>query len=341
MTDRVIKPVIAVTVGDPAGVGPEIVVKAVASDRVRAACRPVIFADLPVLERAMQATGVWLPLRETAEPLGPEPEDAISVANPHSSGDRAPVGVISREGGAAAFAAIQMATEFCLHGEGTALATAPINKESFKAAGVPYLDHTATLQGLTGAPSVLTLFVTGELRVFFATRHLAFRDIARHVTKANLTTFTQDAWQQMQRLGFAAPRLVMAALNPHGGEHGLFGDEEMLEIGPAVAELNQQGIDIRGPIPADSVFNLALEGHYDAVISLYHDQGHIATKTLDFYRTVSLTLGLPFLRTSVDHGTAFDLAGTGAANEISMIEAILAAAKYGPAWRHPQTSPEA
>ncbi len=281
----------------------------------------------------MEATGVWLTLREAGEPLGAEPDAAVSVVNLGSTGGRAPVGAISREGGTAAYAAIQAATEFCLHGEGTALATAPINKESFKAAGVPYLDHTATLKGLTAAPSVLTLFVTGDLRVFFATRHLAFRDIARAVTKANLVDFTQDAWQQMQRLGFPAPRLAMAALNPHGGEHGLFGDEEMHEIAPAVQELQRLGIDIQGPIPADSVFHLALAGQYDAVISLYHDQGHIATKTFDFYRTVSLTLGLPFLRTSVDHGTAFDLAGTGQANEVSMIEAILAAAKYGGAWR--------
>ena len=208
-----------------------------------------------------------------------------------------------------------MATEFCLR-DRAALATAPINKESFRAAGVPYLDHTAALQGLTGAPSVLTLFVTGELRVFFATRHLPFREIAQNVNKANLTAFTRDAAKQMQRLGFPKPRLAVAALNPHGGEHGMFGDEELREIGPAVEELRSEGLDVQGPIPADSVFHLALSGNYDAVISLYHDQGHIATKTLDFYRTVSLTLGLPFLRTSVDHGTAFDLAGTGKANEI-------------------------
>jgi len=169
--------------------------------------------------------------------------------------------------------------------------------------------------------------------VFFFTRHLPFREIADHIKREPLVKFTAEACEQLAKLGFPKPKVAVAALNPHGGEGGMFGREEIEEISPAVQDLRDRGYDVAGPIPADSVFHLAKEGHFDAVISLYHDQGHIATKTLDFYRTVSLTLGLPFLRTSVDHGTAFDIAGTGKANEISMVEAILAAAKFGPRWQ--------
>ena len=324
------QPAIAITTGDPAGVGPEIVIQAIAAPEVRQLCRPVVFADLPVLQRAMQSTGVHVELQ--AYPGDPS-LPAVEFVDVKAGGERSPIGQISPEGGAAAFRAIELAVDHCRHGEMEAMATAPINKESFRAAQVPYLDHTAALQALTGARAVLTLFVTGDLRVFFATRHLRFREIARYITSDNLIAFGHECARQMLRLGFPSPRLAVAALNPHGGEHGLFGDEEINEIGPAVESLRAAGLTIDGPIPADSVFHLAMEGAYDAVISLYHDQGHIATKTLDFYRTVSLTLGLPFLRTSVDHGTAFNIAGTGRANPISMIESIRAAAVYGPSWR--------
>lgn len=333
MAEQQAKPIIAVTIGDPAGVGPETVVKAVATGVVQQACLPLIFGDLAVLDRAVQVTGVDLAFRAIESPQEVAEQDAIAVVDLHAGGENAPIGKISREGGLAAFSAIERAVSYCLHGEAIAVATAPINKESLREAGVPYLDHTAILKGLTGASSALTMFMTGALRVFFMTRHLPFREIAWHITRQNIASYTRECASQMRRLGFPQPKLAVAALNPHGGEHGMFGDEEIKEIAPAIAELRREGLDVSGPIPADAVFHLAKEGEYDAVISLYHDQGHIATKTLDFYRTVSLTLALPFLRTSVDHGTAFDIAGTGKANELSMVEAILAAANYGPAWR--------
>jgi 4-phospho-D-threonate 3-dehydrogenase / 4-phospho-D-erythronate 3-dehydrogenase len=327
------RPVVAITIGDPAGVGPEIVVKAMANGQVTQACRPWIVGDLPVLERAAKIAGVALQFRACSTRAEHQEPGAVCVLDTQAGGEKAAFGRVSAEGGQAAYAAIQRAVELCQRGDAVALATAPINKEALRKAGVPYLDHTEALTGLTGARSALTLFATGTLRVFFLTRHLPFREIAAHITEANIVAYAQDCERQMRRLGFPQPKLAIAALNPHGGEHGLFGDEEMREIVPAVETLRGQGFDVHGPIPADSVFHLAHQGAYDAVISLYHDQGHIATKTLDFYRTVSLTLGLPFLRSSVDHGTAFDIAGTGQANEISMVEAIIAGATYGPKWR--------
>ena len=332
MTDQR-KPIVAVTVGDPAGVGPEIVVKAVAKDEVWQACQPVVVGDLPVVQRAAKLVGVERDFRAVTVDELAAASGAVPVLDIHAGGERAPVGKISAEGGRAAFEAIRTAVELCLEGKATALATAPINKESLRLADVPYLDHTEALKKLTNAASVFTLFVTDTLRVFFFTRHLPFREIADQIRREPLVKFTAEACQQLARLGFPKPRVAVAALNPHGGEGGMFGREEIEEIAPAVEDLRARGFDVTGPIPADSVFHLAKEGHFDAVISLYHDQGHIATKTLDFYRTVSLTLGLPFLRTSVDHGTAFDIAGTGKANEISMVEAILAAARYGPLWQ--------
>jgi len=331
MTKRKAKPIVLVTLGDPAGVGPEVVAKALSHSELWDECLPVAVGDAPVLRRAAEFAGLRLeilPVRTTEEVR----DEGICILDTRSGGERAPVGRISAEGGKAAFAALESAVQRCLQGEATAIATAPLNKESLKQAGVPYLDHTEALQKLTGAAEVFTLFVTGSLRVFFLTRHVPFRDIPKYIRREAIVSFVEASAKQLERLGFEKPRIAVAALNPHGGEGGMFGDEEIREIRPAVEELREKGFSVEGPIPADSVFHLAKEGHYDAVISLYHDQGHIATKTLDFHRTVSFTLGLPFLRTSVDHGTAFDLAGTGRANELSMVEAILAAARYGPRW---------
>ena len=332
MTEQTSRPTIAITIGDPAGVGPETVVKALAVEEIHRACRPLVFGDLPVLERTLEIVGSPLTFQEFTSPEERADSGVIPVVDLRSGGENAPLGQVSPAGGLAAFSAIQHAVGFCLRGDAMAMVTAPINKESLREADVSYLDHTAALKGLTGSASALTMFMTGNLRVFFMTRHLPFREIAQHITKQNVIAYTRKCDYQMRRLGFLRPKLAVAALNPHGGEHGMFGDEEIREITPAVEQLWSKGLDVHGPIPADAVFHLAKEGAYDAVISLYHDQGHIATKTLDFYRTVSLTLGLPFLRTSVDHGTAFDIAGTGQASEVSMVEAILTAATYGPSW---------
>jgi 4-hydroxythreonine-4-phosphate dehydrogenase len=329
------KPRIAVTLGDAAGVGPEIVVRAFASSQVRAACRPVAIADPGVLRRAIAATGVALEPKPVQTPgEGGEAEGQLAFFDvPQPGLDRLPMGAIHGECGAAAFAWVRTATELALAGAVDAIATAPLNKESLRAGAVPHLDHTAMLSALTGTPDPLTLFTVGRLRVFFLTRHVTLSRACGLVTKARVLEGIERCAGALSDLGITTGALAVAALNPHGGEHGLFGDEETREIEPAVAEAKAKGIAVFGPIPADAVFHLAHQGRFSAVLSLYHDQGHIACKTLDFERTVSITCGLPFLRTSPDHGTAFDIAGKGVASATSMIESILAAARLAPAYR--------
>ncbi len=220
--------------------------------------------------------------------------------------------------------------EFTLNKTFQAIVTAPINKEALRMAKVPYLDHTEMLTSLTKSTNTMTLFVTGSLRVFFYSRHIPLKDVAAALDTKKLGDAITNSCRYLEQIGIKNPTLAVAALNPHGGEQGMFGEEEIQILTPAIEKAHSQGMRVSGPIPADSVFHLAKEGAYNAVLSLYHDQGHIATKTLDFHRTVSLTMGLPFLRTSVDHGTAFDIAGMGKASEISMVEAIRAVTLY--AW---------
>jgi 4-hydroxythreonine-4-phosphate dehydrogenase len=235
---------------------------------------------------------------------------------------------VSATGGKAAFDAIERAVNAARTGEIDAIATAPLNKESLRAAGVPYIGHTEILAGLTGTDDPLTMFETLSLRVFFLSRHVSLRAACDLVTEDRVYRYLVRCSNVMkENLGTNDPLIAVAGLNPHCGEHGLFGNEEE-GIVAAIARARHDGIKVTGPIGADSVFHLAKTGHFDAVLSLYHDQGHIACKTLDFERTISLTLGLPFLRTSVDHGTAFDIAGKGIASAVSMIEAVKVAARY-------------
>ena len=231
-------------------------------------------------------------------------------------------------GGRQAFASIEKAIKLALDREIDVIATAPVNKEAMKMASVPYLDHTEILTKLTDSRDTMTLFVTGDLRVFFYSRHIQFKNISQSLNHDDLVLSLEKCLVYLRKIGISEPSVALAALNPHGGEQGMFGREEIDILQPAVISAQKKGLAVQGPVPADSVFHLAKEGHYDAVLSLYHDQGHIATKTLDFYRTVALTMGLPFLRTSVDHGTAFDIAGKGIVSEISLVEAVKAAARY-------------
>ena len=285
------KPIIGISMGDPAGIGPEILVRTVADDAVNRVARCLVYGDALVIEKAVQESGLKLKVRAIGKPA-----EARFVAG----------------------------------------STAPINKESIQAAGVPYIGHTEMLAGLTGAHDPLTMFETLGLRVFFLSRHVSLRKSCDLVTKERLLDYIERCHQAMNQLGLGG-ELAVAGLNPHCGEHGLFGDEEVREVEPAIAEAQRRGFRVVGPIGADSVFHQAKNGRYAAVLSLYHDQGHIATKTLDFERTISLTLGLPFLRTSVDHGTAFDIAWQGKASAVSMVESILVAARYAPAYRRTPT----
>jgi 4-hydroxythreonine-4-phosphate dehydrogenase len=227
---------------------------------------------------------------------------------------------------------VEAAAELALEGQVDALATGPINKAALRAAGIPYIGHTELLttmvgDGSTAAESVTTMLATPGLRVVHVTRHIPLSEVASQVTRERVLDTIRVTHRGLESMGVPGPRLAVAALNPHGGDEGLIGTEEIEQIGPAVEAAREEGIDARGPIPADSVFFRAIGGAFDAVVTMYHDQGHIPIKTHDFARSVTVTLGLPIVRTSVDHGTAFDIAWQGRADETSMLEAIRLAAQ--------------
>jgi 4-hydroxythreonine-4-phosphate dehydrogenase len=240
--------------------------------------------------------------------------------------------------GKAAYEYIAGVVRFALEGSLDAVATTPINKESLRAAKVPHIGHTEILAELAGVRDPLTMFEVHGMRVFFLTRHASLRDACGMVTKTRVLDYIVRCTEALAKLGVTEGTMAVAGLNPHAGDGGLFGREEIEQVEPAVREAQALGYRVAGPIPADSVFHFALQGKYNSVLSLYHDQGHIATKTLDFERTIAITNGLPFLRTSVDHGTAFDIAGTGSASAVSMVEAIRLAAKYAPCFSEAGTA---
>jgi 4-hydroxythreonine-4-phosphate dehydrogenase len=325
-TDR---PVIGLTVGDPAGIGPEIVVKALKDPEVYALVRPLVFADQAVLVQTLGVLGETLDLHAVQAPsAGRYQVGCVDFVDVGVLDGPVTYGVISAAGGRAGYAYLNRAIDTALAGEVAGLATAPLNKESLQAAELPYIDHTAVLKARAALREPMTLFLVRNLKIFFLTRHMAFREIPDAITREGTVAALSLCDLYLRQLGVEAPTLAVAGLNPHGGEQGLFGTEEVDVIGPAVAEAQSRGVRVQGPVPADAVFHQALEGRYDGVLSLYHDQGHIAAKTLDFHGTISLTMGLKFLRTSVDHGTAFDIAGQGIAEERGMVEAIRAAGRY-------------
>jgi len=308
-------PIIGVTMGDPAGIGPEIVLHAVSDPEVSACCRPIVIGHRPTLLRCAAAAGKQLDL-SNLRVVDVETADIESLRP----------GVVSREAGLAAEAYVRQACRLALSGEIDAIATAPINKESLRLAGVEAIGHTEMLAAYFNSPDPLTLFITERMRIFFLSRHLSLRRALDFITEERVYAFVGRVHQAMAGLGFDKPSIGLAALNPHASDGGQFGDEEARFLIPAARRARESGIDCSDPIGADSIFHLALEGRFDCVIALYHDQGHIAAKTRDFYGTVTATLGLPVLRTSVDHGSALDIAWKGLANPVSMKRAIVAAA---------------
>lgn len=325
-TDR---PIIGLTVGDPAGIGPEIVLKALRHAALYDQVRPLLFADQAVLLQTLEMLGEPLELHAIQEPgKGQYQAGCVDFIDAGVLDRPIAYGQVSAAGGEAGYAYLNRAIDAALTGDVDGLATAPLNKESLQAAKLPYIDHTAVLKARAAISEPMTLFLVRDLKIFFLTRHISFREIPDAITRQGIVDALPLCDRYLRQLGVEAPRLAVAALNPHGGEQGLFGREEVDIIRPAVAEAQSHGIRVHGPIPADSVFHQAQAGHYDGVLSLYHDQGHIAAKTLDFHGTVSLTMGLQFLRTSVDHGTAFDIAGRGIAEERGMLEAVAAAGRY-------------
>jgi 4-phospho-D-threonate 3-dehydrogenase / 4-phospho-D-erythronate 3-dehydrogenase len=282
-------PRIALTVGDPAGVGPELVERALREPAVRAACEPVVYG----------------------------PPGAARFAP----------GVLSAEAGLAAYDALVRAVEDARSGSVDAVTTAPVNKEAWALAGLPWRGHTDLLAHLTGAARVAMMFYSRPLRVVLATVHVALGEVPRLITRDGLVGLIRLAAAELPRFGFPEPRLGLAGLNPHAGEHGVIGAEDDAVLRPAVEDCQAEGIRVDGPFPADTLFVRAMRGEFDAVIACYHDQGLVPIKMVAFGQAVNVTLGLPIIRTSVDHGTAFDIAGTGRADPGSLIEAILLAAR--------------
>ncbi|WP_373483215.1 4-hydroxythreonine-4-phosphate dehydrogenase PdxA [Acetobacterium sp.] len=326
------KPILAIPIGDAAGIGPEITVKALADKTVHEMARLVVVGDKKVLQQAMAFSKVILTINCISDPREgnyvPGVLNLIDLDNIEMK--QLKMGAVQAMTGKAAYQTIEAATRLCLDKKADVLTTTCINKESLQSARVPHIGHTEMIGALTGTKKPLTMFQVDALRVFFLSRHVSLRQACDLVTQDNMAAFIDQSVAALKILGVSNPHLAVAGLNPHSGEHGLFGREEVEAVMPAVAEARQRGVNVDGPIGADSVFYFALKGKYDAVLSLYHDQGHIATKMVDFEKTISITLGMPILRTSVDHGTALDIAGQGIASPVSLIEAIRLGAEYAP-----------
>jgi len=319
--------------GDPAGIGPEVAAKALAHHDLAACCRPLLVGNASVLQHALQLLGSDLTLDIIADVGARRLEPSACAALDLRNVDLAALepGKVSADSGRASWEYAKLATELAIKGEVDAVATGPINKAAWRAAGMPHIGHTELLTALADldatASQVTTMLATGGLRVVHVTRHVPLAEVAALITRDRVLDTIRTTYKGLVRMGIPQPRLAVAALNPHGGDGGLLGQEEIEEIAPAVHAARQAGIDADGPIPADSVFFQAIAGEFDVVVAMYHDQGHIPIKTHGFARSVTVTLGLPFVRTSVDHGTAFGIAWQGKADETSMVEAIRLAAR--------------
>jgi 4-hydroxythreonine-4-phosphate dehydrogenase len=327
------KPIIAVTMGDPSGIGPEVVLKALADPVIKRVARPLVLGDWGVLQRARK-NGTKLPelvCWQPGQPLLPMLDaggaHVVCSLSALSERDSRP-GKPSRAAGHGAFRYICVAAKLALSQVVGAIATAPISKSILIDAGYNYPGHTELLAELSRTPECRMMLMGAKLRVVPVTGHIPFTKVARNLTPGNIQTTLELTQRGLKHFfGISRPRIAVAALNPHGGEEGIFGDEEIEVIAPAVRQARRRGIAAAGPFPADSLFHHAARGDYDAVVCMYHDQGLIPLKLHHFFGGVALTLGPPFIRTSVDHGTAYDIAGSGKADESSMKEAIVLAAR--------------
>jgi 4-phospho-D-threonate 3-dehydrogenase / 4-phospho-D-erythronate 3-dehydrogenase len=322
------KPIVAVTMGDPAGVGPEVVLKALSHPAVERACRIVILGDRGVLERTQKKLGseVELALHKPGSPW-PRANRTLDSLTALSTAECRP-GHPSRACGEAVYRYVTEAARLALAGSVDAIATAPLNKKVLQMAGHHYPGHTELLAEIAGVPECRMMLIGSKLKVVLVTVHLPLMRVSRELTSGKIRATLELTDQALRRyFSRARPKLAVAALNPHAGEEGIFGHEERKIILPAVEQARKRGIRAFGPFAADSLFYQAARGDYDAVVCMYHDQGLIPLKLLHFIGGVALTLGLPFVRTSVDHGTAYDIAGKNKADETSMKEAILLAAR--------------
>jgi 4-phospho-D-threonate 3-dehydrogenase / 4-phospho-D-erythronate 3-dehydrogenase len=326
------RPTLALTLGDPAGIGPEIMAKALAEGSAFDALVPVAVGDRGVLEQVIEGCGLDLEVRTVGGPAEARGESGVVDLVDLDNMGEVRFGEIDADHGRAALEWIEQACALARDGDVEGIVTGPINKEAAKAGGLRHPGHTELLADLLGADpdGVYTMFVVGRLRIFFLTRHLSLRDAIGALEEDRVHGAIGHVAGLLRDLGVERPKVALAALNPHAGEGGMMGDEEIRILRPAVERAREDGVDVAGPVPADAVFHQGHEGRFDGVIALYHDQGHIAAKTLDFFGTVSATLGLPVIRTSVDHGTAYDLAGRFEADARGQVAALRVAAELAP-----------
>jgi 4-hydroxythreonine-4-phosphate dehydrogenase len=318
---------IAITMGDPGGVGPEVIVKALASSEIRRHCAPIVIGDALVMEEAIELLKIPLKLRTIKSPKeSRQAENSIDLID---------MGMIKElpknrptvEGGSACMGYIKKAVELALNRQVDGIVTAPISKEALKMVGVKWPGHTEMLADLTGTKDYAMMLAGGPLKVILVTIHTALRNVPDLITRQRVLKTIRLAKKACDMLKIRNPRIAVAGLNPHAGEAGIFGDEEDKKIVPAMAKAREEGIPVSGPYPPDTIFHKAYKGEVDIIVCMYHDQGLIPLKMIAFDRGVNVTIGLPFVRTSPDHGTAYDIAWKGIADPSSMIEAIKLAAK--------------
>jgi 4-hydroxythreonine-4-phosphate dehydrogenase len=321
---RTERPRLAITLGDPAGIGPEVVLKALMHEDVYAQADPLVIGDRRVLERTVTALGLPLAMRTVSDvrdaTFTPGAVTVLDLENADPA--KFAVGEESAVAGAAAVDYVFRACDLAMAGEVDAIVTAPLNKAAMHLAGYTYAGHTELLTERTNAPRVSMLLIGPGLRIVHVSTHVALSEAIARVTPQRVEEVIQLAHDACRSLGIAEPRIAVAGLNPHASEGGIFGNEEAESIAPAIAAARARGLNVSDPQPPDTVFLRATKGHYDIVVAQYHDQGHIPMKLLAFDSGVNVSYGLPVIRTSVDHGTAFDIAGKGIASETSMLAAI-------------------
>lgn len=323
------KPKVAITMGDAAGIGPEITVKCLRHPEVYEWCAPLVLGDARVINQAIALAGSDLkvrPVQRVAEAeFIPGVMDVLDYHNIDAENLR--MGVVDAKNGEAAVLYTKEAGRMCLDGEVEAMVSAPLNKESMRAAGYKYEGQTQILGELCGAKKYGMILLLGDLLLMLLTTHMSLREAIEKVKKDRIVSMVELAWRSLAAFGLKNPKIAVAALNPHAGEGGLFGEEEVKEISPAVQECVARGMNVVGPIPADTVFVRARQGEFDLVVAMFHDQGLMVVKLLGFGEAVTLLAGLPIIRTSVGHGTAFDIAGQNKAEHKNLLAAIRIAAE--------------
>jgi 4-hydroxythreonine-4-phosphate dehydrogenase len=328
------KPIIAITMGDAAGVGPEIIMKSLSHPEVRDRCRPLVIGDAERLRIAGTIVGSQLEVRTIEESQLEQvtfSADTVSCVDLKLVPPELPWGKLSREAGEAAYRYLELAARLAMDGRVAGICTAPLNKEALQSAGHKFPGHTEALAYLTGTPEVSMMLTTPKMKVLHVTTHIGLIDAIALIEPGLVERTIARGRETLQRSGLENPHIAVCGINPHAGENGLFGHgEEEAKIVPAIEACRRRGWNVEGPLPADTLFYRAQRGDFDLVVAMYHDQGHGPVKVLGLESGVNITIGLPVVRTSVDHGTAFDIAGTGKADERSLLEAIRQAVELAP-----------